>query len=78
MDRDGQTAKPLSANLYHWYHALALRSGHKYEQAVKALMEARSLDRWSRGLLAACYAQMGRLGEARSEAEAIVRERYRE
>lgn len=69
---------PFPPNLYHWYHALALYSGHEYEQAVKALMEARSLDRWSHGLLAACYAQMGRLGEARSEAEAFVRERYRE
>jgi len=69
---------PFPPNLYHWYHALALYSGHEYEQAVKALMEARSLDRWSHGLLAACYAQMGRLGEARFEAEAFVRERYRE
>lgn len=69
---------PFPPNLYHWYHALALYSGHEYEQAVKALMEARSVDRWSHGLLAACYAQMGRLGEARSEAEAFVRERSRE
>ncbi len=69
---------PFPPNLYHWYHALALYSGNEYEQAIKVLMEARSLDRWSRGLLAACYAQMGRLGEARSEAEAFVRERYHE
>jgi TolB-like protein len=69
---------PFPPNLYHWYHSLALYSGHKYEHAVKALMEARSLDRWSHGLLAACYAQMGRLGEAQSEAEAFVRERHRE
>jgi len=69
---------PFPPNLYHWYHALALYSGHEYEQAIKALMEARSPDRWSHGLLAACYAQMGWLGEARSEAEAFVRERYRE
>ncbi|MCS3731496.1 winged helix-turn-helix domain-containing tetratricopeptide repeat protein [Bradyrhizobium betae] len=69
---------PFPPNLYHWYHALALYSGHEYEQAVKALMEARSLDRWSHGLLAACYAQMGALGDARSEAEAFVSERYRE
>jgi TolB-like protein/Tfp pilus assembly protein PilF len=69
---------PFPPNLYNWYHALALYSGQEYEQAVKAVIEARSLDRWSHGLLAACYAQMGRLGEARSEAEAFVRERYRE
>lgn len=69
---------PFPPNLYHWYHALALYSGREYERAVKTLMEARSLDRWSRGLLAACYAQMGRLSEARFEAEAFVKERSRE
>lgn len=69
---------PFPPNLYHWYHALALYSGREYQQAVKALMEARALDRWSHGLLAACHAQMGQLGEARFEAEAFVSERYRE
>jgi TolB-like protein/Tfp pilus assembly protein PilF len=69
---------PFPPNLYHWYHALALYSGREYERAVKALMEARSLDRWSHGLLAACYAQMGRLGEAQCEADAFVSERRRE
>jgi TolB-like protein/class 3 adenylate cyclase len=69
---------PLPPNLYHWYHALALYSGREYEQAVKALKEMRPLDRWSHGLLAACYAQMGRLDEARSEADAFVSERQRE
>jgi TolB-like protein/Tfp pilus assembly protein PilF len=69
---------PFPPNLYHWYHALALYSGREYERAVEALMEARSLDRWSHGLLAACYAQMGRLGEAQSEADAFISERRRE
>jgi TolB-like protein/Tfp pilus assembly protein PilF len=69
---------PFPPNLYHWYHALALYSGREYEQAVKAVMEARSFDRWSHGLLAACYAQMGRLGEARAEADAFVSQRCRE
>lgn len=69
---------PFPPNLYHWYHALALYSGNEYERAIKVLMEVRSLDRWSHGLLAACYAQMDRLDEARSEAEAFIRERYRE
>jgi adenylate cyclase len=69
---------PLPPNLYHWYHALALYSGREYEQAVKALKETRSLDRWSHGLLAACYAQMGRLDKARSESDAFVSERQLE
>jgi TolB-like protein/Tfp pilus assembly protein PilF len=69
---------PFPPDIYHWYHALALYSGREYEPAVKALKAMRSHDRWSHGLLAACYAQMGRLEEARAEAEAFVRERQRE
>jgi TolB-like protein len=69
---------PFPPNLYHWYHALAHYSGHEYEQAVKTLLEMRAIDRWTHALLAACYAQMGRLGDARSEAEAFVSERNRE
>ena len=48
--------------------ALALYSGREYEQANKALMQARSLDRWSHDLLC----------EAQSEADAFVSERRRE
>lgn len=66
---------PFPPNLYHWYHALALYSAREYEQATKALIEARALDRWSHGLLAACYAQMGKLAEAQSEAEIFVSKR---
>jgi TolB-like protein len=69
---------PLPPNLYHWYHALALYSGREYEQAIKALKEMRPPDRWSHGLLAACYAQMGRFDEARSESDAFISERQRE
>jgi adenylate cyclase len=69
---------PLPPNLYHWYHALALYSGHDYEQAVKVLKQMRSPDRWSHCLLAACYAQIGRLDEARSELEMFISERERE
>ena len=69
---------PLPPNLYHWYHALALHSGREYGQAVKALKEMRLFDRWSHCLLAACYAQIGRLDEARSELDAFISERERE
>ena len=41
-------------------------------------MICRGPDRWSHGLLAACYAQMGRLDEARSESDAFVSKRQRE
>jgi len=69
---------PFPPNLYHWYQALALYSGREYERATKVLVEARALDRWSHGLLAACYAQMGSLAAAQSEAEMFVSERCRE
>lgn len=69
---------PFPPNLYHWYHALALYSGREYGQAIKTLKEIRSIDRWAHGLLAACYAQMGSLAEARSEAGTFVRKRHRE
>jgi len=38
----------------------------------------RSPDRWSHCLLAACYAQTGRLDEARSELEMFINEREHE
>ncbi|MGY4474521.1 adenylate/guanylate cyclase domain-containing protein [Bradyrhizobium sp. USDA 3364] len=69
---------PLPPNLYHWYHALALYSAREYEQAIRALREMRSPDRWSHGLLAACYAQIDRLDKARTELDAFVGEWERE
>ncbi|MCK1626870.1 adenylate/guanylate cyclase domain-containing protein [Bradyrhizobium sp. 147] len=69
---------PLPPNLYHWYHALALYSAREYTQAIGALREMRSLDRWSHGLLAACYAQIERRDEARSELDAFIGEWERE
>src|ERR1051326_890814 len=72
----GSTRSP--PNLYHWYHALALYSAHRYGDSIGVLREARAPDRWAHALLAACYAQIDRLSEARSEAQAFVRERCRE
>ena len=40
IDR-AERLNPLPPNLYHWYHALALYSGHDYEQAVKVLKQMR-------------------------------------
>ncbi|MHC2331767.1 adenylate/guanylate cyclase domain-containing protein [Bradyrhizobium sp. USDA 4454] len=76
-----ETAKrlnPLPPNIYHWYHALALYSAREYEQAIRALREIRTLDRWSHCLLAACYGQIDRLDEARTELDAFIGERERE
>src|SRR5262249_10839534 len=69
---------PFPPNLYHWYHALALYSARRYDDSIRVIEEARPPDRWAHALLAACYAQIGRLSEARSEAQAFVRERSRE
>lgn len=76
-----QSAKrlnPFPPNIYHWYHALALYSARDYEQAIKVLRKPRSSDRWLHALLAASYAQTGRLTEANIEARMFVRERHLE
>lgn len=76
-----ETAKrlnPFPPNLYHWYHALALYAGRRHRDAIEVLKLTRSLHRWSHGLLAACYAQIGRLEEARSELSRFIKERHLE
>jgi TolB-like protein/Tfp pilus assembly protein PilF len=73
--KSAKRLNPFPPNIYHWYHALALYSAREYEQAIKVLREARSRDRWSRALLAACYAQTNRRGEASLEARAFIQER---
>jgi TolB-like protein/Tfp pilus assembly protein PilF len=76
-----ETAKrlnPFSPNLYHWYHALALYAGRRYQDAIETLKLARSLHCWSHGLLAACHAQVGMRDEARSELNRFVKARLLE
>ncbi|QOZ66401.1 winged helix-turn-helix domain-containing tetratricopeptide repeat protein [Bradyrhizobium arachidis] len=73
--KSAKQLNPFPPNIYHWYHALALYSARDYEQAIKVLREARSSDRWSHALLAACYAQIDRLSEADIEVRAFIRER---
>jgi tetratricopeptide (TPR) repeat protein len=69
---------PYSPGQYHWYHALALYSARDYERAAGTIKEMRHLGGWYRGLLAACYAQLGRTDEARREAKSFVSDRKRE
>lgn len=69
---------PFSPNLYLWYEALAFYSAQEYERAVLAIREMQSLDLWNHGLLAACYAQMGRIDEARNEMKKFTDERQSE
>jgi TolB-like protein/Flp pilus assembly protein TadD len=69
---------PFYPNLYLWYEALAFYSAQEYERAVLAIREMQSLDLWNHGLLAACYAQMGRIDEARNEMKKFTDERQSE
>ncbi|MBR0757465.1 winged helix-turn-helix domain-containing protein [Bradyrhizobium jicamae] len=73
--KSAKRLNPFPPNIYHWYHALALYSAREYEQAIKVFKEARSGDRWSHALLAACYAQTDRPTEASVEARVFIRER---
>jgi TolB-like protein/Tfp pilus assembly protein PilF len=73
-----ETAKrlnPFPPPIYHWYHALALYSAREYGDAVKVLKEIQQLDRWGHGMLAACYAQIGSIDDARQEAQIFVEQR---
>ncbi|MCH8112380.1 MAG: hypothetical protein IH905_10595 [Proteobacteria bacterium] len=58
---------PFPPSWYHWYRALLEYSSQNYEEAASAIRRIRPLDRWHRALLAACYAQIGRIEEARTE-----------
>ncbi len=69
---------PFPPNLYHWYHALALYSARQYEDAARVIKAISSLDRWGHGLLSACYAQLDRDDEARTEAQKFISERQQE
>jgi adenylate cyclase len=54
---------PFPPANYHWYQGIALYSAHEFEQAIQAVKQIRVLDRWHHGLLAMCYAQLGRMDE---------------
>jgi tetratricopeptide (TPR) repeat protein len=58
---------PFSPRLYHFYHALALYSAHDYEQAISNIKSIREISRRARVFLAACYAQLEKIDDARSE-----------
>jgi adenylate cyclase len=58
---------PFPPPNYHWYHAIASYSAREYGQAISAVKQTRVLDRWHHGMLAMCYAQLGRMDEAGTE-----------
>jgi adenylate cyclase len=58
---------PFPPVYYHWFHGIALYSAGDYGNAISAVKQIRSLDRWHHGLLAMCHAQSGKMDEAGAE-----------
>ncbi len=69
---------PYPPSWYHWYRNLLEFSSRNYEEAARSINRIRPLDRWHRAYLAACYARMGRMEEARAEIKAFVEARRTE
>ena len=69
---------PFHPEYYDWFRAIVLYSAHQYEQAVKAIKEMMTLDRWHHAYLAACLGQLGRFEEAQQEATMFINIREKE
>ena len=69
---------PFPPEWYHWFFALILFSGRRYEEAIGAINQIRVLDRWHHAYRAACLAQLGRTEEAQHEVQTFVTMREKE
>mgnify|MGYP002630864525 CR=1 FL=1 len=69
---------PFPPSWYHWYCNLLEFSSQNYEEAARCINRIRPLDRWHRAYLAACYARLGRMDEARAELDFFIEARRRE
>ncbi len=69
---------PFPPSWYHWYRNLMEFSSRNYEEAARCINRIRPLDRWHRAYLAACYARLGRMDEARAELAVFIEARRRE
>ena len=58
---------PHPPRWYHWYHALALFSGHKYEEALGAIRRIGPHFTPAHAYAAACHAHINQIEDARSE-----------
>jgi len=65
---------PLCPDLYRESLGMAQYLAHRFEDGVASLRRIRKLSSWGRAYLAACYAQLGRLDDARTEIEEYMRE----
>ena len=69
---------PFAPWWYHWYRALGLYPAGEYEQAIQAIRQIRPIDRLYRLYLGACFAQLGRMEEARAEITVFIEQRKKE
>jgi TolB-like protein/class 3 adenylate cyclase/Tfp pilus assembly protein PilF len=69
---------PFPPDWYHWFFALISFSGRRYEEAIGAINQIRTLDRWHKAYRAACLAQLGRSPEALNEVQEFVTMREKE
>jgi TolB-like protein len=69
---------PFPPDWYHWFFALISFSGRRYEEAIAAINQIRTLDRWHKAYRAACLAQLGHSAEALSEVQDFVTMREKE
>jgi tetratricopeptide (TPR) repeat protein len=69
---------PFPPEWYHWFFALSLFSGRRYEEAIGAINQIRVLDRWHHAYRAACLAKLGRTEEAQREIKTFVTMREKE
>ncbi len=69
---------PVPPSWYHWFHALALFSARDYARTIATIKKMRPLLRWGHGYLAASYAYLDRMPEARAEMALFVEASRRE
>jgi tetratricopeptide (TPR) repeat protein len=63
---------PHPPRWYYWYQALALFSGHKYEEAIKAIRRLKPQLTPGHAYIAACYAHLHQMDEAKLELAAFT------
>jgi adenylate cyclase len=63
---------PHPPRWYYWYQALALFSGHRHEEAIKAIRQLGPELTPGHAYLAACYAHLNQINEAISELAAFT------
>lgn len=69
--RQAMRLNPFHPDWYYWYLGGALHQLHRYEESIETLRKMRDPTQASR-ILAANFAQLGRMDEAREQAEIVL------